>query len=955
MYLLKEMKVEHRFLSFAVNNDAPSASIRLTAGGVVLGELEVQLAAGEISFWTFVDISEYQGELLKIECKENIHIAGAILQSEQIAGKEELYFEKHRPHIHFTPQRGRLGAPLDLQYIEGEWKLFYEHNPIGNKELNKYTGCAVSKDLIHWREAKEVYELKNFQDITSKSKKKSPYFLELPVDDKLNEKKWVCITDKGNYTIGHFTGGRFIAESPEDTLWVGSYSSLISSAEDSASLCIQVGLEQGTNNPEMPFNQQLMIPKELMLKTTPDGIKLFASPVRELQNLRIWKRSWSDFELKNGLIFSSKLDFKIAPGDYWPDIRILPAEGTLNDITSDMLEAIIALETAEVDLLEIRLFGVSIFLNISEKTLGCMDITAPLPCDKSNVKLQLLLDRSSLEIMACDGRVVLAAAVSPDYNKRDIELFCHKGTVVITSAEVFGLRRIWNTEEENKLIEEGAKENAVVYQSESYTIYNKRIEDAVYGEPAAFVPDRNTIVSPVRLAEEFEWRKSKAGDMNRVIDRGNVWHPNYMISKFPDIFTGYNTFDAAYRLALDIFYRCASDEFARPGEKGLWSAGQFQGPGEGFGVWVRDTTHVAIRIGNLLDPAGARRSLLYTTMAGFDNGVDGIGLPIVGIWDYFLATGDLTLVKETWLNLKGRIARLEERFDSRRGLIAAEQSTSNDAFPEPECGGYSLATEIYFMEAFRAMAKMGKYMEEDQSRINQWEEMGDLLLNNIRKQYWKESAGFFTSGPVGSESFSNDFWESSGQEMAVWPRYGIANKEQRAKILDKLPEVAMNEFGVNVFPYREEVNHFCNAAWVVWTAGMAAAAGRERNLDLLMRLIAQQVRNCVMNKTFYEVIDYKTGRAWRWPGQLWQAAGFISYFYFGVLGLEYGECGLTLTPAVPKLFSNLRIESFRYRKATLDFIVHGWGTQGTVKLDGTAIDCIPADIEGKHTVEVLMR
>ena len=238
-------------------------------------------------------------------------------------------------------------------------------------------------------------------------------------------------------------------------------------------------------------------------------------------------------------------------------------------------------------------------------------------------------------------------------------------------------------------------------------------------------------------------------------------------------------------------------------------------------------------------------------------------------------------------------------------MLLAEQSTSNDAFPEPECGGFSLATEVYFMESFRAMSRMGAIMGEDIALQHRWESMGELLLESVRKQYWKESAGYFTSGPAGSESYECDYWESAGQEIAVWSRFGIATREQRRRVLDRLPEVAMNEFGVSVFPYREETNHFYNATWVAWTAGMSAAAGREGRLDLLTRMIAQQVRNGVMNKTFYEVIDYHTVRAWRWPGQLWHAMAFVSYFFLGILGIEYDECGLTFHPALPESLAGM--------------------------------------------------
>ncbi|MFC5649448.1 hypothetical protein ACFPYJ_09945 [Paenibacillus solisilvae] len=106
-----------------------------------------------------------------------------------------------------------------------------------------------------------------------------------------------------------------------------------------------------------------------------------------------------------------------------------------------------------------------------------------------------------------------------------------------------------------------------------------------------------------------------------------------------------------------------------------------------------------------------------------------------------------------------------------------------------------------------------------------------------------------------------------------------------------------------------------------------------------------------MNKTFYEVIDYQTGKARRWPGQLWHAAGFISYFYLGVLGMEYEEQGLNFAPAVPETLRDLRVENLRYRMAIMDIVVHGWGTAFVMICDGKIVKQIPADMKGKHVLE----
>ncbi len=113
-----------------------------------------------------------------------------------------------------------------------------------------------------------------------------------------------------------------------------------------------------------------------------------------------------------------------------------------------------------------------------------------------------------------------------------------------------------------------------------------------------------------------------------------------------------------------------------------------------------------------------------------------------------------------------------------------------------------------------------------------------------------------------------------------------------------------------------------------------------------------QVRNGVINKTFYEVIHFPTERAWRWPGQTWQACGFLSYVYFGLLELTYREDGLRFSPCVPESLANMRLRNVRYRQATFDVMAKGAGVGGQVLLDGSPVTLIPADIEGQHTIEL---
>ena len=195
-----------------------------------------------------------------------------------------------------------------------------------------------------------------------------------------------------------------------------------------------------TSVPTTPWKGGHTFPREVTLKTFPEGVRLVQNPVEEIQKLRD-----KHLHLENIQINQNE-DFKIS--DITDNTYELEVEFAIKDSGKITIDLCKGLNQKTVLTYDPKREVMKMDRTQSGETSFSVSFPhvyqAPLKTRNSKVKFHILVDHSSIEVFGNDGESTITCQIFPDPESRGVSISSQSSLLKLINMDVWQLKSIWN-------------------------------------------------------------------------------------------------------------------------------------------------------------------------------------------------------------------------------------------------------------------------------------------------------------------------------------------------------------------------------------------------------------------------------------------------------------------------------------------------------------------------------
>ncbi len=275
-----------------------------------------------------------------------------------------------------------------------------------------------SDNLIDWEYKSHIYGFFECPDL-----------VPMVVSNRPDETKWVLFNGDGSYMIGNFEGEQF---TPETARIQGDFgknyyaTQTWSNIPESDGRVIQLAWMKGGVFPGMPFKGQMTFPSELVLTKYSYGYQLNRKPVREIERLYEKHYRWEDETLIPGI--NQNLVKKVKG-------NLLHIRGEFDLKNCNNFGFYIGKSN--------KSSGIEILYDAKRETISLLGSMAPLPAIDNKVTLEILVDRTSVELFGNEGQSVITNYFTPESDADQLVLFNSGGELQVNRLDIYKLRSAW--------------------------------------------------------------------------------------------------------------------------------------------------------------------------------------------------------------------------------------------------------------------------------------------------------------------------------------------------------------------------------------------------------------------------------------------------------------------------------------------------------------------------------